>query len=738
MKRVLLLLILIYLGKNSTLARDGSFLSPQERAYLFHVVKKSATLDRNIGHLFFYKGDTPRYNTRIDYDSIEKLIILEPSILEINMTELSKMPPGILAEAAMKIALWKLNKRLKKSEKAQNPDEFHVSLREHVFQNAPESVLRKKGGGFELIPEIDPIFDPSLPAGYKLGVLRSIKGMSIRDMEVLMHAYTEAVNQLAEQESRRLFIALGGRYGRMNSALVAAGEGSSTAGLLDEVEKDEKGRPDKKQPVGVGLFTYQYEKGINEAEKFDLLVKRDPIIGFEDYLGGSSTTLHLSIWGFNNFFQATVVVRNGEKSYLLFGNKWSNELSPDTTFGHGRTVFKQLEELQEVIDKELFLIDKPGGLKEQWNKAKQIEKLAFERVRESEYALRRVNFMEDRKKYKEAQAAFIDWSQRYEMARKETIERHTAYKKQWFYVDYLKDKHYQLRTDLGPKIQQYEQRDSLFIFEDGSTFNLHTQDFELAKINRTGSFSVRLISLGSKPLSQNVDEVQLYVGVHEKIEKERLDIRFEANDVFRPDEFMPVYTHSFDDMKTLADFIANNQPTIYFSMDGHGIGMKQGDHITKATGKAAKELSAYPGKGSAQQEVSRNSEAFKPLRSSFIKVRNTFGLTIEIESFTDPVASGILNDSTIDSLHTVYPKLTANEMLSAFRCFAIAEGMTQALREKILQSSSDDLKGKTNAIMRIEEAFENSVTRCGDYALPYQTYMHATRRYTSSSGNPNK
>jgi hypothetical protein len=724
-----LIILLLTLTIRPAVAGDGSFLSAEERAYLFHVVRRSATLDRNIGHLFVYRGDTPRIKTSIDYDSIERIITLEPSTLEINLKELSRMPPGILSEAAMILSLWKLNKAMKPPGKGEEPGRELVFVQNYVLERAPPTALKKKGSGYVLLEEIDPIFDPGLPAADKLGALRAIKDMSIQDMLVVMGSYSEAVNKIASEEARRLFRALGGRYSQMDCELLAAGEGSSTAGLLDEVEKDENGRKDKKKPVGIGLFTYQFEKGINEAERNDILLKRDPITSFSGYKGGAATTFHMSIWGFNNFFQATVVVTNGDRSYLLFGNKFSNELSPDTAFGNGKTIFRHIDELKTAtIPKEEEKLYKKGGLLENLNVARVREKEAFDNMRASEFALRKVNFMEDRKEYKKQQVLFLDWSTRYEEARERVKKLHEAYLKQWYYVDYLKDRLYQMESDLGRPMQAFTQNDSLFTFEDGSTFNVYTQDLEIADMNSSGEVLVRLISLGSKPLSQRVDEVQLFVGAHEKPRKEQLDVALVAADLFAPDGFKPTGTLSAVTIDSVAAFIALNRPTIIFSLTGHGVGMMSNGKVVKAEGKAARELKAYPGKSAADQEASRNRDEFRQLRLTTAKVRNTFGLTFQLDSYTDPVVSNIFTNPVADSLHQRYPNLSANEFLSAMRTFGVAELLVNALSDRIPSYARDDFNANADAIKRLRASLQESYVHVGDYYLPYRDYLAITGR----------
>ena len=93
--------------------QNSDVLTPEERAYLFHIVKKSPILDTNIGRYFEYSGPVIQFmNKQLNYDSIETIIINQPEKLFIRTSEIAKSQKGILAEAANKMALWELNKLL--------------------------------------------------------------------------------------------------------------------------------------------------------------------------------------------------------------------------------------------------------------------------------------------------------------------------------------------------------------------------------------------------------------------------------------------------------------------------------------------------------------------------------------------------------------------------------------------------------------------------------------------------
>ncbi len=94
-------------------AQENHLLSPQDKAYLFHTVKKSPILNQNLGRFFEYTGEEILLpNGTLNYDSMELMIINQPDILRIYTDEIKKSPKGLLAEAANKQAIWELNKVL--------------------------------------------------------------------------------------------------------------------------------------------------------------------------------------------------------------------------------------------------------------------------------------------------------------------------------------------------------------------------------------------------------------------------------------------------------------------------------------------------------------------------------------------------------------------------------------------------------------------------------------------------
>ena len=73
--KIIVTLIILFQFFTSTFAQENSDLTAEEKAYLFHVVRKSPILENNFGRYFEYKGPDIRFpNKEINFDIYQKLI----------------------------------------------------------------------------------------------------------------------------------------------------------------------------------------------------------------------------------------------------------------------------------------------------------------------------------------------------------------------------------------------------------------------------------------------------------------------------------------------------------------------------------------------------------------------------------------------------------------------------------------------------------------------------------------
>lgn len=726
MYKGLLCVLIFFIGftGKSNANDSGVAFTPEEKAYLFHVVKRSPVLERNIGGFFDYRGDTIRSGHTINYDSIEQIIIMEPSLLKIDFDAISNASPGILAELSTKLALWDLHNELKKGEEVKNGElnKGYRELYDFVVKYAPEPATRGKKKDKRLIKKLEPLLDPNLPMNEKIDLVESMGSLDINQQLYLLKLVNQGIVNVVDRAALDMFERLGGDYNKFENELMAAGEGSSTSGLLDETEKKENGRPDKKRPAAIGLFTYRFKKDVSPAGEEEIHIKPDPIETFKGYEGGKTTNVHLSLWGFNSFFQTTVVLRNGNKSYLLFANQIYRELTPDSTFGRGKTYYdhiaevknEMIAEVEEKLYKENGLYAKVEILEEKLAKTSKL-------VEAAEKDLYKAKMKADRKKAKEFQIKYMDAIDYRTILRKKLKEAEINLQAELYHLDYLQDYLYYMETNLGPNVQNYTKHDSLYIFDDGSTFNAHTQNFKFNDLDHRYGFKVRLISIGSKPMSKRVDEVQLYVNVHEKIKSERVHNQFRLTDVFTPNSYqLDQLNLDGDQLQTLdeaLDYLLSHQSDINTYLTGEGIGMKRGNQIIPATGKKAEELRKYPDKNAKEREE------FKDLRTSVVDLIYEGGLFIRVQSFTDPVRSDLGDNEALEHIRYTQDIAQDNDLLSALRTWRIFELMIDKMQERLANKNDSNFSNRTWLNDYLEEVYKSARVKVGNCQIDYTGYQ---------------
>lgn len=281
---------------------DG--LTPTERAYLFHIVKKSPILDHSIGRLIEYTGPNIKFkNNELNYDSLELLIINQPAYLIIRKDEIAKAPKGVLNEAANKMAIWELNKLLLSFISSKIEEENLKDLEkfeELLIAYFPPNALKEKNNAPIIQPKLKQLLNPSLTLDEKVTLVQSFHFLDFEDGFMVLTAINKAINQFVENRSYEIYKALGGQADVYKNVLVAAGDGSSTSGILDEREKDEKGRWNKGLPKAVGLFPYQLVISKDASKKQKIKSQLFATTDFTTVGDNKSTNLHFDVWGYNS------------------------------------------------------------------------------------------------------------------------------------------------------------------------------------------------------------------------------------------------------------------------------------------------------------------------------------------------------------------------------------------------------------------------------------------------------
>lgn len=683
-------------------------LTTEERAYLFHIVKKSPILDNSIGRYFDYKGPDIRfYNKEVNYDSVELIIINNPEALIIRKDEIAKSPKGILAEAANKMAIWELNKLLlakRGSEKDLEPYQFkYAAFEKLLVTNLPPNALKQKDETVEPHPKIISVINPNLSLDDKTALIETFRFLDANDRLVTLNAINTAINEYVGIRASEIFFALGGNATTFSNVLVAAGDGSSTSGLLEEREKDEKGRWNKGLPKAIGLFPYQLKLSTPVPKKEQTIESALYTINdFETVGNNRITNVHFDVWGYNSKKQTTVVVERNGLNYHLFGAGDTRFLSPDSSFSEGTTFysiisdmeFNKIAKLHEMIygkrgfdywieynkikkdETELKIEKSEHGYSDMTartittsKKAPKAVKKAKKQARKSitgggpqDYQPTTDSNKKDRRK---KQQSIVDLYNLFDSYGRKIKELE---KQKQEAIDLMAQ--YQRRLDLfksmmGYRWASYTEKDGLYTFEDSTIFDMLTQEFQFPASSKKENFEVRLIAIPESCLSEQADEVMLHINVTDAEPNYNARIQVELQDVFASDAYnldRTLFTQK-DSVALRQFFEGLLDKKVPFSIvaRGQGIGEWNGCRTVKCA--LPVELKSYP--------TSRNDSTYLRLRRSELFVHLDREIKLEVNSYTDPVASNLqISDTEIQSLMTKY-KLSKNDILSVMRTATI-------------------------------------------------------------------
>lgn len=695
-------------------------LNPEERAYLFHIVKKSPILNNNFGRYFDYQGPLIKFpNGKVNYDSVELLIINNPHFLTIRKREISKSAKGLIAEASNKMAIWELNKVLMvKRTSPNNLKQYENEYRNFeslLLDKLPPNATRIKNQTIIPHPKLLNILNPSLTLDDKIMQIGTMRFLSDNDRLLTIRAMNESVNKYVEQRSLQIFSALGGKSDSFTNVLVAAGDGSSTTGILEEREKNEKGKWNKGLPKAVGLFPYDVIlETIQEKKKAKTIIEpmRYTEDNFKTFGKNKITNVHLDVWGYNSEKQTTVVIEKNGLSYHLFGSKDTRFLSPDSSFSNGTTFqsiindleFNKIEKLNEIITGRRGLSywiaynnkKKDATELKIVKSEKEYSDLGYMPISTSRKPSRQVKRSKrkairtgstsfngtpttksnksERKKLQNTIVTLYGLFESYkvkisklEKQKQEVIDLMAQYQRK---LDIYK-------TIMGRRWAKFEEKNGTYIFEDSSTFELSTQEFQFKPSEKVEDFEIRLIAIPESCLSRSADEVMLHINVMDAIPDYDARVHLELEDVFDSDKWK-LNGSLFSDKDSVAlqvffEGLLNRKIDFELIARGQGIGRWNGSRTVK-DGRPL-ELNKYPDNAA----ITKFDTTFKRLRKSEVLIHIDRSIVLEINSFTDNILSNIhINNTTIQSEMEKY-KLSKNDILSAFRTAAIMK----VLKEEI-------------------------------------------------------
>lgn len=715
-------------------------LTPELKAYLFHTVRKSPILERHIGKAFEYSGPIIKLEDgQINYDSIDRILILDPNLLIIRSEVLSYSLKGILTEACNKTALFEMCQQIAHYQEGASLQSLPLLNRyfEVIFQQVPAEFKRGKTYEALMNHEESPLLMTNVSFNERLLNLQLRASLKMTDCKKILDAQEKAINEVIAERTKNLFGYLGGKSNSFNSILFAAGDGSYTEGLLRERDKDEFGAWNKGLPKAIGLFPY--ETVLEGEKKPSLRTKRITEKEVLTYGHEQNTEIHFDVWGYNSNNQTTVIVEKGSRQYPLFGSETTRFLTPDSTFSKGNTFMKIMNDLYQKTYNELKnQLEGKEGLKNQVIAARtslgEIENAINQKegdlgeLYKVDYKTKNKMSRRDQKR-KQVDPKFADQLRPTTKARKKAknkrqwdlVELYAAYDETLKTLDELtRDRdevqaefnrhstlYFRYQGMIGTQWVPFQQQNGLYLFEDGTTFDLLTQNLTFPATQESEVVQIRLLSIPEDFEGSNSDEIMMHVSMCDARPFYDADFEMQFNDVFLPDAFQyesPIFKPSDSlFLKQLFAEYKKNPVPIELSIEGLGIGIWKDSNIVRDPEQ--KELTGYPGTNAEEKSASRNAQEFKSLRQSSLQIKINRSLSLRISSSTDPVASNL--NTTQFNLDNFLKSngLTKNEALSLLR----SRGIMLRIKTELTAYSPKYLP--PNMARTFIDALDNSVNK---------------------------
>ncbi|GAF04358.1 hypothetical protein JCM21142_73061 [Saccharicrinis fermentans DSM 9555 = JCM 21142] len=446
------------------------------------------------------------------WDSLEQSIIQNPALLQVDWEAISQSSPGLVSNAAVKLALWELYVELKNGYQESPPfsmsEDVNVIYREMI-----EAMPRKMKKGAVLKEKYMPVFydviNPSLGFRRKLASLESVSMLTAEEKKIVFDRWHQLISTHVDEKSRLYFQILLKRKVYFKGTLLAVGDGSGSSGLLGEKESGEAGAViNTGTGKGIGLFTYRTKKNKSSVvpdyrSEIDLeLAPDEPML------------LHLTLWGMDWDKHPLVVVETGEKSYLLFG---APEFSPDHNRVEGTSYYDRIEDYkQRKVDRVIGELNKQGGLLDIYKKEERMRDVIQTQIDSINLEVDSLRELEESNELAIQNRLFKNSVHLGNLSDKERRLKDLQSKIKAVYseLNSAEDEVKRMYAALGDHPQSWTEKDSVYIFEDGSFYHFKTQDlFLLADQEMDNRVRVKLLAATYSIYSDSKDEVQLYVNI---------------------------------------------------------------------------------------------------------------------------------------------------------------------------------------------------------------------------------
>ncbi len=534
--------VLFFLSVTAFGQENWEDFSGKEKAFFYHTARRIEPLKTELFHLFEFRDSIPYINDTLpDYSYIEREVVKNPFVLDLFMDQLDRKSDGLVANLALRYALWELGQVLQyRNSTAEEDKSLKEKLKrfeKYVLEETPQSAVKTlNNGDYVLAKTLQGYYSPSLTVSDKMaGIVNA--GYPQLDQMLILNSIMAAQEKYVHERSQEIFKALGGNPEGNQNHISAVGDGSNWAEIIGGIDTPyDVGLPDENN-----LFKFKVEQiSDNEKKKSDLKVKVVESLQFKTNRE-METVVHVDVFGYHPERQTTIAIQKGGNSYVLYGKNEHRLVSPDSSYGEGTTYWRLMNNLEfyHIANLKEDLYGKRGYEYQIDLYEEKIEKTKLQ-IKKTEYRLDILRHtpegppkIKKKKKVKKKNLGYSDQAGKghptsalSKLDKKKNIEQNRLLQLnsqldgqkailEQLKIDmeqaYIKLVKYEARLDfmkksIGYIVLDYEVDNYIYTFNDGATFNYLTQDFTFPAEERDEAFQVYHISFGKEVFTENIDE----------------------------------------------------------------------------------------------------------------------------------------------------------------------------------------------------------------------------------------
>lgn len=516
-------------------------LTGKERAFLFDITRKVEVLKPELFHLFEFTDSIPYINDTLpDYNYVERQIVQQPDLLKFHESEIARKSPGVVADLAVRYAIWELGQVLQYRNSTDEKDEpLKEKLKifeKYVLEEAPQNAVRTlNNGDYTLAKTVQGYYTASLTIADKMaGILNS--GYTRIEQMLILNAIMMAEEKYVHTRAKEIYALLGGPEIGSNDYLSAVGDGGNWAEIQGGVTTPySMGLPDDK-----GLFRFVIEEDVDEDNNKTTIRVKDVVSSPQNTAADASTFVHIDVEGYHPERQTTIAIHKGDKAYVLYGKNEHRLVSPDSSYGEGTTYWRLMNRLENyyIANTREDLYGKRGYEYQIDLYEKKIEGTLLQ-IKKTEIKLDKLRHTPEGKpkmkkkklKKKNLGTSYQDNQGHPTSAMSKLDKKKNIEQKRLIYlngvlsgqkkmlaqlIEDMEQAHENLikyeakldymRKNMGYIMMEYEEENGVYTYKDGAKFNFRTQDFVFPPNDRNESFQIFHISFGKEVFSEQIEE----------------------------------------------------------------------------------------------------------------------------------------------------------------------------------------------------------------------------------------